>query len=895
MTRLLSLLLLLGICRYIHAFKESEFKKCQNSAFCTRNRQVTDGRRYRLLADSLAFTETKLTGHLRNDAVKKDFLFTLTSISGPSVRLEVTEASPVERYRVRDVLIADPPPPGERWIVHRSDQEMQLTLLDGRQIILHYNPFQIMLEDQGKQVMIVNANGLMHVEHDRPREENATSGEWEETFKSFKDSKPNGPQALSLDVTFVNCGHVFGIPEHSSHLSLPVTVEKGQPVSEPYRLYNLDVFEYNLYSPFGLYGSIPFLLGQNADRSAGVFWLNSAEMYVDIWKDETGTHSQWIAESGVLDVFLMLGPFTKDVLQQYASLTGTTALPQYFSLGYHQCRWNYRDEADVKHVDANFDKFGIPYDVLWLDIEHTDRKMYMTWDDTAFPNPEAMQEDLASRGRKMVVIVDPHIKVDDRYAVYSEAKKKGYYVKNTDGTDFVGHCWPGSSSYLDITRPEVRDWWARHFLIENYEGMTRHLYIWNDMNEPSVFNGPEITMQKDLLHSGTVEHRDVHNLYGFLYHMSTVEGLMLRGHKLYGAAGDRPFVLSRAYFAGSQRLGPIWTGDNIAEWSHLKASIPMLLSNNLAGMAFCGADLAGFFGNPDAELFTRWYQVGVFYPFVRGHAHIETKRREPWVFGDETTMRIQKALRERYALLPYIYTVFRTNNLTGAPIMRPLWYEFPKEDIFELEEQFMVGPSLMIRPVFEAGATAVDTYFSPTACWYNAWTGEKIQTTAARSTLSINVNLESIPFYYRGGSIIVRKERPRRSTAAMTKDPVTLIVALDEHGKAEGEVYMDDGHSYAFLQSHYVHRTFTYANNKLTSVSLSDSSAYKANIKVEKIIILGLTKNLDVYEAGSMRRIESSLGPLRLEPKAPIAGLVIKKPEVSIDADWTLLVSIPKQ
>ena len=896
--RLLTLLVFFGNCCVGDAFKESDFKKCQDLSFCRRNRQSTDGRRYRLLLETLTINETVVTGRLLNDAAEKEFLLTLSSVSGPSVRLEVTEGPPAERYRIHDVLTHDPLRPGPSWRSDQNDDRLKLTLDDGTHIVLHINPFLLEAERSGETLLQINAHGMLHVEHTRDKDENVTEGDWEESFKNFQDSKPKGPQALSMDVSYVGMAHVFGIPEHSSHLSLPVTIENGDPVSEPYRLYNLDVFEYHLNSPFGLYGSIPFLLGQNTKQSVGVFWLNAAEMYIDIWKDAKGTQSQWMAESGVFDVFLMLGPSTKDVVQQYAALTGTTAMPQYFALGYHQCRWNYKNEEDVRNVDATFDKHGIPYDVLWLDIEHTDQKKYMTWDASAFPNPVKMQEDIAAKGRKMVTIVDPHIKTDDRYRIHSEAKKKGYYVKNKDGTDFVGHCWAGSSSYLDVTRPEVRAWWAEQFQMGVYQGMTRHLYIWNDMNEPSVFNGPEITMQKDLLHSGNVEHRDVHNLYGYFYHLSTYEGLLRRGKHVYGSDGDRPFVLSRAYFAGSQRVGPIWTGDNVAEWSHLKASIPMILSNSLAGMSFCGADLTGFFGNPDSELFTRWYQTGVFYPFVRGHAHIETERREPWVYGEETTVRVRRALRERYALLPYIYTLFRESNLTGAPIARPLWYEFLQEDTFEMEEQFMLGPSIMIRPVLEAEVNEIETYFPPTERWYDSWTGEEIRTTSDRSTIAIAVDLERIPVYYRGGSIIVRKERPRRSTMAMVHDPVTLVVAVDAEGHAEGELYIDDGHSFAFRRSQYLHRRFTFANNELISTTLNKSTrevAYKADITIEKIILLGIPDKFDVHDKVSQKRIETSWGPLRLESGLPKKALVLKKPDVSIDEDWTLRFSLPKQ
>jgi alpha 1,3-glucosidase len=183
------------------------------------------------------------------------------------------------------------------------------------------------------------------------------------------------------------------------------------------------------------------------------------------------------------------------------------------------------------------------------------------------------------------------------------AGAQGYFVKDANGGDFEGHCWPGGSSWLDYLSPTVRDYWASRFLTSNYVGSTEHLYTWNDMNEPSVFNGPEITMQKDLVHKPGgpvgVEHRDVHNLYGFYMTMATAAG-----HKL-ARPGRRPFILSRAFFAGSQRYAAVWTGDNMANWDHLRAATPMLLQLSMTGIVFCGADVGGFFGNPEPELLVR--------------------------------------------------------------------------------------------------------------------------------------------------------------------------------------------------------------------------------------------------------------------------------------------------
>ena len=492
-------------------------------------------------------------------------------------------------------------------------------------------------------------------------EELDLDGAWEEKWMQHHDSKPYGPMSVGMDIHFPQSVHLFGLPEHASAAVLQDT---NTHYKDPYRLYNLDVFEHEIDEPMALYGAVPMIVSQSSvTGTSGIFWFNPTETFVDVERpseeknspETTKTH--WMSESGVLDLFLLSGGSNPASLyQQYALLTGTAPTPPIFSLGYHQCRWNYKDEKDVYGVHRKFEELDYPYDVLWLDIEHTDGKRYFTWDSKLFPNPVEMQETLWASGRRMVTIIDPHIKRDDGYPIHKEATAKVLYVKDKDGTkDYDGWCWPGSSSYLDFTQAHVREWWASLFSFSKYKGSTPSLFTWNDMNEPSVFNGPEVSMPKDLRNLQGHEHREWHNIYGMLFHRATSEGLVARSPE----GQTRPFVLTRSFFAGSQKYGAIWTGDNTAEWSFLKIASPMLLSLNVAALSFVGADVGGFFGNPDAELFTRWMQTGAYQPFFRGHAHHDSKRREPWMFDEPTLARCRRAAMGRYALLPMWYTLFR--------------------------------------------------------------------------------------------------------------------------------------------------------------------------------------------------------------------------------------------
>ncbi|KFM25547.1 Neutral alpha-glucosidase AB [Auxenochlorella protothecoides] len=1002
---------------------------CADSAFCTRLRNAP-GPGFAIDPTSVSVSGAHVVAHLASPAAPGATLILRLISMGGIVRLHINELDGT-RFEVPGILVPSASASQQEWtIVSQSSSALQLRTSSGATASLNFSPVALSVTaSDGTHVLTWNADGHFAFEHTRTKQENDPAGWWEETFNGHVDSKPRGPNAIGFDVLLHDTQHVFGLPERATQFSLAPTIDDNGTVSEPYRLYNLDVFEHLSNSPFGLYGSIPYLIGHRSGQTTGVFWLNAAEMYVDVVKSVAGTSTRWIAESGVLDLFFLLGPSPPEVARQYHVLTGGTAMPQLFSLGHHQCRWNYKDEADIAAVDAGFEEHALPYDVLWLDIEHTDGKRYFTWDKAYFPNPIAMQSDLASRGRKMVTIVDPHIKSDPNYRVFKEAEEKQLFVKTKDGADFKGHCWPGESAYLDMLNPTVRDWWADQFSTSVYEGSTTDLYIWNDMNEPSVFNGPEITMPKDARHVQGVEHRDLHNANGLFYHMATASGLRRRGYKevdtvsgdrpfvlsraffsgtqrvgpiwtgdnaaewahlevsipmllslnvaglpfsgadvggffgnpepellvrwyqvaafypffrahahietkrrepwLFGeettgrirsalqqrrrgykevdtVSGDRPFVLSRAFFSGTQRVGPIWTGDNAAEWAHLEVSIPMLLSLNVAGLPFSGADVGGFFGNPEPELLVRWYQVAAFYPFFRAHAHIETKRREPWLFGEETTGRIRSALQQRYRILPQLYTLFLHANATGAPIMRPLWWEFPGDAlIYAVHNAFMLGDSQLVVPVLRQGANDTVVVLPGDGLWYDGTMGLQLDAAApGRKLFRVATSLDApVQTYLRGGSTLVLRERPRRSTRAMAKDPLTLVVALDRSGGARGDLYMDDGRSYAYQAGEFVYAQITMKGGVLewgpgdhAQMGLPPPApGYDPEVYVDRVVVLGLEGGPQDWSAvavagavGPRVALDAAPGPVQVASEGPSLALVVRRPHLPVRGTWSI-------
>ncbi|KAG9688544.1 putative alpha glucosidase II, alpha subunit, partial [Aureobasidium melanogenum] len=475
---------------------------------------------------------------------------------------------------------------------------------------------------------------------------------------------------------------------------------------------------------------------------------------------------------------------------------------------------------------------------------------------------------------------------------------------NKDGNIYEGWCWPGSSYWVDCFSPAARKWWAQLFQYAKFKGSAHNLWLWNDMNEPSVFNGPETTMPKDNLHHGNWEHRDVHNLNGLTLVNATFEGLVARNKEEEKAGGVRPFVLTRSFYAGSQRMGAMWTGDNQANWEHLEASLPMILSLGVSGFPFAGADVGGFFGNPPRELLTRWYQAGAFYPFFRAHAHIDTRRREPYLLPDLEKGIVTQALRLRYALLPAWYTAFHTASKTGAPIVQPMYYAHPGDEKgFAIDDQMYLGSTgLLVKPVTKEGATSVDIYLPDGEKYFDY---SDYTSYSGPGHVKVEAPLEKIPLLMRGGHIIPRRDRPRRSSGLMKFDPFTLVVVLGNDGNAEGELYLDDGESYEYEQGAYIHRRFTYtgSTSSLASEDLSTKGKKTAqylqqmkNVRVEKIVIVNAPSSwkskteVEVSEEGVSSSGESKKGEFSFisgeSGKADWA--VVRNPGVSIGGGWKI-------
>ncbi|EME32140.1 alpha 1,3-glucosidase [Galdieria sulphuraria] len=895
--------------------KWADLCKCEELSFCRRNR-VTD---QTPLEGNLLFPETRVReGSVKAQQVKvkgvvgdslyailesrvgnvsTDLVLQVFPLTGGSFRITIAEEqAPLLRFDAKDAL-KEPFPLGHFDLSPYHDVEATLLWNEGKKLILKYVPFELLVFSNNQSLypdIVVNHHRLTklevlqnhsnhfcaaleetHLANDNisivenmstnTKEDSLLQlycqNAFEETVHGHLDQKKRGLEAVSMDIMFPFGQHLYGLAERATDLSLSFTKDSlyGSVYSEPYRFYNLDVFEYETQKPLGLYGSIPVLYTLEEKSTSGCLWLNAAETFVDIfpsnWSQESSLASHFISETGLLDVVLFPGGKTpQDVFNQYLLVTGRPAMTQRFALGYHQSRWNYRDQMDTLAVNQRFDQFNIPCDVIWLDIEHTNGKRYFTWDMEKFPDPSSLLKRIGDNGRKLVTIVDPHIKVDNDYFVYREAKANQFFIrKQNEEEEYSGWCWAGLSSYLDFVSKKVRNWWSTRFQFRYYPHFGDNLYTWIDMNEPTVFDGPENTIPKSVIHLDGWEHRQVHNMYGFYMHKATYDGLLQSRN-----FSDRPFVLSRSFFAGSHRYGAVWTGDNQANWEHLRYSIPMILSLQISGMILSGADVGGFFFDPDPELLIRWYEVAAFQPFFRAHAHEDTRRREPWEFDAQTTTLIRKAILRRYELLPYWYTLFAASSSvnceadfeTCGPPMRPMFWEFSYDkETWKEQTEWMIGNALLVAPILEKDSLFRTVYLPPGNVshqeqWFDLFsTDSKKRSIAQRGFVQVNAPLGRHIVFQRGGTIVPFRNRTRRSTVCMERDPIGLRIALDHDGKAKGLIYLDDGRSFLYESGHFRLAKYLWNSTGTLQVMihpLGNKPFVGSDIIIEQIVVYGM-------------------------------------------------------
>eukprot|EP00128_Syssomonas_multiformis_P009239 Colp12_sorted_trinity150504_noHs@21457 len=654
-------------------------------------------------------------------------------------------------------------------------------------------------------------------------------------------------QFLSVTTSLPQNPNIYGLGEHKHPLRL----------NSDDHFFTMWAFDTPTPVDLNLYGSHPFYIDQRVSGKAhGVFLRNSNAMDVQLGKN----YLSFKVIGGILDFYVFMGPTPGDVVKQYLSVIGRPAMPPYWGLGWHQCRYGYKNLTELKNVVAGYKKASIPLETMWTDIDYMDQYEDFTWDPTNFPEAGMRQfvEDLHANDQHYVVIVDPGIKNVEGYAPYDDGLKKDLFIKDPSGKPTVGRVWPGFTVFPDWLHPEADAWWETH--IQTWLKGVPVDGLWIDMNEASNFcNGdcfprasnptsvtgfnPENPPYKihnqgnqntalntkalptDALHYGGVLEYDVHNLFGTMEARATYLAL--------SKEGKRPFIISRSTFPGSGVHTGHWTGDNTATWDDLYYSIPGMLNFNMFGIPLVGSDICGFIDDTTEELCQRWTLLGAFYPFSRNHNVINAKPQEPYTW--ESVAKISReVLATKYSLLPYYYTLFFDAHTQGSTVVRPLFFEFPADPMtFPIDRQFLVGSGLLISPVVTQNTYKVNAYF-PEGQWYDFYTGQ-LTASNLRQYKTLDTPFDKIQVHVRGGTILPMQQ-PALTTTAARRNPYMLKIALTSQGAAAGRVYLDDG--ITIDTPVYTLVEYTVSSNKLAATVVSNK--YNPGAPLNDVTVFGV-------------------------------------------------------
>ena len=584
-----------------------------------------------------------------------------------------------------------------------------------------------------------------------------------------------------------------------------------------YTMWNTDAFGYDHRSD-ELYKSIPFVLADRGDRRVGMLFDNTHRATFDFGKEENDRF-RYAAHGGELTVYFFLGDDPVEICAAYCRLTGTPPMPPLWALGYQQCRWSYYPEARVREVVRDFREKRIPCDAIYLDIDYMDAYKCFTWSEVLFPNLREMVADFRAVDMRTVVMIDPGISDVEDYHVVASGDERGVWCRRFNGETMVGPVWPERCKFPDYTEPSVREWWGELY---------RELYatvgvsgFWNDMNEPAVFQVDRATFPDEVAHDmdghgGT--HARAHNVYGLKMTEASYDGLRRLRPDV------RPFLLTRATYAGGQRYAACWTGDNTANWRHLQTANHQCIRLALSGFSLTGSDIGGFNEDPDGELYTRWIQLAIFHPVMRTHSmgnnadgstqtdqeavedamKADRRDQEPWSYGEPYTAHARAAIEWRMRLLPCLYTAMERLHRRGTPILVPAYMDDPTDAQLVDKDAFRFGEHVFVDPCLKEGQTKQRSYL-PRGAWYHLQTGQRYAG-AKRHTLA--TPLDYLPAFVRGGAVL-RLDPVRQSTAEPLATPPELHVYHAE-GTTESALYEDAGDGYAHERDGYLRTAFTY-------------------------------------------------------------------------------------
>lgn len=598
-----------------------------------------------------------------------------------------------------------------------------------------------------------------------------------------------------------------------------------------YTNWNTDAFAFGTGQD-PLYCSIPFYMGIHHGLVYGIFFDNTHKTYFNFGASNN-RFSSFAADAGEMDYYFMYDHSVAEIVRHYTGLTGRTEMPPRWSIGYQQCRYSYYPEKEVLTLARTFRDKDIPADAIVMDIHYMDNYKIFTWSPRDFPSPKRLLEELREMGFRVVIMCDPGIKIEGGYKAYDDGIKDDVFIKYPDGTPYSGQVWPGWCHFPDFTRPETRQWWQDQFKETVDLGVEG---FWNDMNEIATWGQmlPE-NIEMSFEGNGATMRRG-RNVYGFQMARSTYEGTKAL------LKGKRPFNLTRSGYAGVQRYGAVWTGDNVAYDEHMMLGVRMISCMGMSGVAFSGYDVGGFVGEASSKLFARWISIGAFSPFFRGHSMINSRDSEPWAYGEEVEQISRNYIRFRYQLMPYIYSLFNDAATTGMPIQRSLAVSHTHNaKIYEgtYHNQYLFGPAFLVAPV-ESDKEFVKVYL-PEGNWYYLYNGQPY---SGNAELIVECPLRRLPVFVAAGAIIPMQ--PIVHNTAVIQE--LLILHVYAGADSSFTYYDDDGSTFDYQEGAFTKRDIRHnaAQRKLTIAAATGS--FVSPVKLLKVVFHGLGTSVEAVD-----------------------------------------------
>ena len=567
------------------------------------------------------------------------------------------------------------------------------------------------------------------------------------------------------------------------------------------------------------YGTHPFYLmkdGESSHLFHGIHFFNNHISEVTL----VPSKKLWYRTlGGIVDMFVFFGPGANDVISTKNRLIGLPAMPPFWSLGFHLCRYGYKSTAHLNETLRRNQAAGVPVDVQWVDIDAMDRRNDFTLGEN-FKDLKDLVDQLHREGLFFVPIIDPAVSGSEEpntYPPYDLGKELDIFIKSPfTNQPFIAKVWnPKTSLFPDFTHPLSDIYWSR--LMNDFYKIVPFDGLWIDMNEPanmidgemnrgcpanSTYDHPQFdpsVRNGHFIYKKTIcmscpqylgLHYDLHNMYSFYESLRTWNALeTIRPRK-------RHFILSRASVSGQGKYAFHWTGDVFSTWPDLRQSISDILNFNLFGIPMVGADICGFNGETNTELCARWSSLGAFYPFSRNHNSIDSPDQDPAALGPDVVKAAKFALNIRYQLLPYLYTQFYHSSMVGLPVARSLALEYPLDpEAASIDTQFLLGPAIMVSPVVEENVRVVKPYFPKNTTWYNFVDRKVIvDSSSPYRRIEIPCNLTEISVAIKRGHVVPTFSNPQMSVIeTVKKSAYTLIVAPDENGNATGSLFADSG------------------------------------------------------------------------------------------------------